>query len=98
MYLEVSIEYWNRETHTHHWRGEGGEEGRAEEDEERGGRVKSGGRQTQGVYIMYCIIESVDSISRDKRDAPLTQYITNAEYLALGKLSRILNTTIVYYG
>ena len=24
------------------------------------------------------IIESVDSISRDKRDAPLTQYITNA--------------------
>ena len=24
------------------------------------------------------IIESVDSISRDERDAPLTQYITNA--------------------
>ena len=27
---------------------------------------------------MYNIIESVDSISRDERDAPLTQYITNA--------------------
>ena len=25
-----------------------------------------------------CIIESVDSISRDERDVPLTQYITNA--------------------
>ena len=36
-------------------------------------------------YIVYtfhtygvCIIESVDSISRDERDVPLTQYITNA--------------------
>ena len=27
---------------------------------------------------IYSIIESVDSISRDERDAPLTQYITNA--------------------
>ena len=27
-----------------------------------------------GIYI----IEAVDSISRDERDAPLTQYITNA--------------------
>ena len=26
----------------------------------------------------YSIIESVDSISRDERDVPLTQYITNA--------------------
>ena len=26
----------------------------------------------------YIIIESVDSISRDERHAPLTQYITNA--------------------
>ena len=36
------------------------------------------------VYVcMYninyvCIIESVDSISRDERDVPLTHYITNA--------------------
>ena len=43
-------------------------------------------------FIMYCVngtsrsslliesvyIESVDSISRDERDVPLTQYITNA--------------------
>ena len=45
----------------------------------------------------YCngIIESVDSISRDEPDSPLTQYITNAEYLALGTLSCILNTTIL---
>ena len=28
--------------------------------------------------VYYIIIESVDSISRDERDAPLTQYITNA--------------------
>ena len=31
--------------------------------------------RTRGEII---IIESVDSISRDERDAPLTQYITNA--------------------
>ena len=30
------------------------------------------------VYLLYDIIESVDSISRDERDVPLTQYITNA--------------------
>ena len=40
------------------------------------------------MFVMYCvngesgssllIIKSVDSISRDERDAPLTQYITNA--------------------
>ena len=29
-----------------------------------------------GTYVV--IIESVDSISRDERDVPLTQYITNA--------------------
>ena len=29
------------------------------------------------VHVLY-IIESVDSISRDEPDAPLTQYITNA--------------------
>ena len=31
-----------------------------------------------GLNLVYIIIESVDSISRDERDAPLTQYITNA--------------------
>ena len=30
------------------------------------------------VHKQYIIIESVDSISRDERDVPLTQYITNA--------------------
>ena len=34
------------------------------------------------LFIFLCfsffIIESVDSISRDERDVPLTQYITNA--------------------
>ena len=30
------------------------------------------------VVLGYIIIESVDSISRDERDVPLTQYITNA--------------------
>ena len=30
------------------------------------------------ITYIYFIIESVDSISRDERDAPLTQYITNA--------------------
>ena len=29
-------------------------------------------------FVSNCIIESVDSISRDERDVPLTQYITNA--------------------
>ena len=28
--------------------------------------------------VLFIIIESVDSISRDERDVPLTQYITNA--------------------
>ena len=30
------------------------------------------------IYFTGHIIESVDSISRDERDVPLTQYITNA--------------------
>ena len=30
------------------------------------------------IYIYIYIIESVDSISRDEQDVPLTQYITNA--------------------
>ena len=30
------------------------------------------------LFILLYIIESVDSISRDERDFPLTQYITNA--------------------
>ena len=42
------------------------------------------------------IIESVDSISRDERDASYT--LQTLEYLVLGTLSRILNTTIVFYG
>ena len=29
-------------------------------------------------FFLVTIIESVDSISRDERDVPLTQYITNA--------------------
>ena len=32
----------------------------------------------QNVRRYYDIIESVDSISRDEPDSPLTQYITNA--------------------
>ena len=31
----------------------------------------------KNIYIYIYIIESVDSISRDERDVPLTQYITN---------------------
>ena len=34
------------------------------------------------VYTVRCIIESVDSISKDERGFPLTQYITN------GRISR----------
>ena len=30
------------------------------------------------IIFVIIIIESVDSISRDERDAPFTQYITNA--------------------
>ena len=30
------------------------------------------------IILCIIIIESVDSISRDERDVPLTQYITNA--------------------
>ena len=38
------------------------------------------GREVFRVHNEYIIgiIESVDSISRDERDVPLTQYITNA--------------------
>ena len=42
------------------------------------------------VYIPYVIIESVDSISRDERGFPLTQYITN------GRISRA-GYTITYF-
>ena len=50
------------------------------------------------IFLMvFNIIESVDSISRDERDVPLTQYITTAGIIALGTLSRILNTTDVFY-
>ena len=34
--------------------------------------------QQHRCFSFLYIIESVDSISRDERDAPLTQYITNA--------------------
>ena len=44
------------------------------------------------IIIIMAIIELVDSRSRDERDAPKLQT------LALGTLSRILNTTIVFYG
>ena len=33
---------------------------------------------TSFFILLKYIIESVDSISRDERDVPLTQYITNA--------------------
>ena len=48
---------------------------------------------------LYIIIESVDSISRDERGFPLTQYITNGgiSRAILGTLSRLLNTTIMFY-
>ena len=36
------------------------------------------GAQSLKNELYIYIIESVDSISRDERDAPLTQYITNA--------------------
>ena len=32
----------------------------------------------EGCLSYRIIVESVDSVSRDERDAPLTQYITNA--------------------
>ena len=46
------------------------------------------------VLVHNIIIESVDSINRDERDFPLTQYITN------WGISRDRNTitTIVFYG
>ena len=34
--------------------------------------------KTPYIYTSIHIIDSVDSISRDERDTPLTQYITNA--------------------
>ena len=33
---------------------------------------------TDSKTVTVTVLESVDSISRDERDAPLTQYITNA--------------------
>ena len=35
-------------------------------------------KSTKILTLENRIIESVDSISRDERDVPLTQYITNA--------------------
>ena len=60
----------------------------------RGRRIYEG-----GVYIRkYCIMELVESISRDERDAPYTNTLQTLEYLTLATLSHILNTTIVFYG
>ena len=39
----------------------------------------------------------IDSISGDERGLPLTEYITNGGILALGTISRILNTAIVFF-
>ena len=39
---------------------------------------KKGNIHEPTIYHRVGIIESVDSISRDERDVPLTQYITNA--------------------
>ena len=50
------------------------------------------------MFFRSYIIESVDSINRDERGFPLTQYITNGGISRLGTLSRILNTTIVFCG
>ena len=50
-------------------------------------------------YIkLTTIIESVDSISRDERGFHWGNTLKTGEYLALGTLSHILNTTIVFYG
>ena len=46
-------------------------------------------------YPYFLFIFKMFFISRDEPDSPLTQYM---EYLALGTLSRILNTTILLYG
>ena len=62
----------------------GGKEGGREGEMERGrGGGRKGGEELKGCYpsgfsIHGYIIESVDSISRDEPDYPLTQYITNA--------------------
>ena len=56
-----------------------GHETRIQHAQARGPRViiaKSYSSTTNCCTII--IIESVDSISRDERDVPLTQYITNA--------------------
>ena len=54
--------------------------------------------EMQVCEIVNSIIESVDSISKDERGFPLTQYITSGRISRGGTLSRILNTTIVFYG
>ena len=48
--------------------------------------------------MCVCVYHRVGrSISRDEPDSPLMQCITNAKISQLGTLSRILNTTIVFY-
>ena len=54
------------------------------------------------VYRLYdSITESVDSISRDERSFPLTQYITNGRISRAGYIyyhAFKIYTTIVFYG
>ena len=72
MYLEISLnsfKYYNVE------------QGRGSCDGVNSAVVQTHFKIHAHIYIMY-IIESVDSISRDERGFPLTQYITN------GRISR----------
>ena len=50
------------------------------------------------MYIDILVIESVDSISRDERGFPLTQYITNGGISRARYSITHFNTTIVFYG
>ena len=58
-------------------------------------------------FVMYYVngkprssllIESTNSISKDERGFPLTQYITNGRISRGGYTFTHLNTTIVFYG
>ena len=53
--------------------------------------------EVNGITVSVNIIELVDSISRDERDSPLTQYITNAGISRVRYTITHLNTTIVFY-
>ena len=60
--------------------------------------VSSVSKYQPTAIFLYIIIESVDSISRDEADAPMTQYITNAGITRAGYIITHFNTTIVFYG